>query len=528
MADIKLTPEGPRGSRGHAEPDGSTGPTGPTGSGGGAAGPTGPTGPGGGGSPGTVNVEDEGVLLGMFTTLNFVGAGVTATDAGAGVADVTIPGSALGPGTTNTIPKFTSMVTIGDSSVVDDGAGHVGTTSTFTSVAADGFAISALDGGINSLDQTVGPFMTASLAAGVTNDWDPGPDFPLHAAVRVNGTAPGSTISGLIPVRLGALRFLMNSADSTPLNILHLDPGSLITNRIFCPDGRKVSLPTGGTAVLYCLDDATHGWRFLGLATDLFPVAQIDWLTFGPGIAATLGSASVNDFSPAGFATATRVRVTTPSGGAVITGMDAFTATEPRQDGQVKIIENYGDFTFGQDNPLGFTNYDVASAAPNRFYLPGLSGLSLPIGANAIFIYDLNTPIGGLWKLVAHSGIAKYATNTPHTPTALGATQNDWAPSGLSTHSRFRVFVPATGTNLTGLQAPKDQVDGATILLQNMGDGANTPTATLTLKENDPGSAAANRFYLPGLVDLVLPVAGSVTLVYDAALLLWEAIAVTK
>jgi hypothetical protein len=46
----------------------------------------------GGGGPGTVEVQDEGVAVNSATTLNFIGAGVTATDAGGGVANVTIPG----------------------------------------------------------------------------------------------------------------------------------------------------------------------------------------------------------------------------------------------------------------------------------------------------------------------------------------------------------------------------------------------------------------------------------------------------
>jgi len=48
-------------------------------------GPQGPAGSGG------VD-EDEGSAVGTFDTLNFTGAGVTATDAGGGVTDITIPG----------------------------------------------------------------------------------------------------------------------------------------------------------------------------------------------------------------------------------------------------------------------------------------------------------------------------------------------------------------------------------------------------------------------------------------------------
>lgn len=46
---------------------------------------------GGGGST-TLAVKDEGSAIGSFTTMNFVGAGVTAANAGGGQVDVTIPG----------------------------------------------------------------------------------------------------------------------------------------------------------------------------------------------------------------------------------------------------------------------------------------------------------------------------------------------------------------------------------------------------------------------------------------------------
>lgn len=49
-----------------------------------------------GGGGGGVDVEDETTPLGTFTTLNFTGAGVTATDAGGGVADITISGGGGG------------------------------------------------------------------------------------------------------------------------------------------------------------------------------------------------------------------------------------------------------------------------------------------------------------------------------------------------------------------------------------------------------------------------------------------------
>ena len=81
--------QGERGHDGHDGSDGATGPTGPASTGGtGFTGPTGPTGDGG------VNVNDDGAPIAgnPHSTLNFVGGGVQAIDAGGGVANVTIPG----------------------------------------------------------------------------------------------------------------------------------------------------------------------------------------------------------------------------------------------------------------------------------------------------------------------------------------------------------------------------------------------------------------------------------------------------
>jgi hypothetical protein len=47
---------------------------------------------------GGIAVEDEGILIGQFSTLNFTGAGVVASDAGGGTADITISGGGGGGG----------------------------------------------------------------------------------------------------------------------------------------------------------------------------------------------------------------------------------------------------------------------------------------------------------------------------------------------------------------------------------------------------------------------------------------------
>ena len=88
---------GKRGHRGHDGNDGNdgndgaTGPTGPTG----PTGSTGPTGLTGADGP-AITLQDEGAPVpgGPQDTFNFVGIGVEVTDAGGGIATITIPGAA--------------------------------------------------------------------------------------------------------------------------------------------------------------------------------------------------------------------------------------------------------------------------------------------------------------------------------------------------------------------------------------------------------------------------------------------------
>ncbi len=95
-------------------------------------------------------------------------------------------------------------------------------------------------------------------------------------------------------------------------------------------------------------------------------------------------------------------------------------------------------------------------------------------------------------------------------PTALSANTDNWSPTGLS--SARNVRVDASGAyNLTGISA---QPDGAELWLINVSANA------ITLK-HDQTSTAANRFYLPGSVDLVLNQYASVLIRYDATFSRW-------
>ena len=96
-------------------------------------------------------------------------------------------------------------------------------------------------------------------------------------------------------------------------------------------------------------------------------------------------------------------------------------------------------------------------------------------------------------------------------PTALSADTNDWAPTGLSTASVIRASTTASW-NLTGLTGGSA---GRIIIVHNVG------SFDLVLKDEDAGSAAANRFALDA--DLTLRPDMVAMLQYDATSLRWRA-----
>ena len=79
-------------------------------------------------------------------------------------------------------------------------------------------------------------------------------------------------------------------------------------------------------------------------------------------------------------------------------------------------------------------------------------------------------------------------------PSALGATQDDWSPTGLSTCSVIRVTTGGSGTSLTGIAAGDPDAGRIIVLMVVDGGGA------LTLEDQNAGSAEAHRFAIPAPV----------------------------
>lgn len=136
-------------------------------------------------SGGTVGVEEEGstVTGGPFSTLNFVGAGVTASDLGGGVAEVNIPGGGGGGGGGAGIIGW-PLFTMGSSAGF--GAGYFGGR----------YIVVPEDGNITHIGCFgVGTYGATTVRPGVYSVAGSGPAF-VHTTLLEDGP----TVTGILPL----------------------------------------------------------------------------------------------------------------------------------------------------------------------------------------------------------------------------------------------------------------------------------------------------------------------------------------
>lgn len=130
--------------------------------------------------------------------------------------------------------------------------------------------------------------------------------------------------------------------------------------------------------------------------------------------------------------------------------------------------------------------------------------------------------------VVSYTGGAKITYETPveicgylfycyQTETAWAANQDDWTgPSFAGAEAVVYRIGGTAARNLTGMVA---EADGQVICLLNV------EAYNITLKHDDSGSAAANRFYLPGNLDVILPVGAAAVCWYDPVDTRWAVLA---
>jgi hypothetical protein len=128
-------------------------------------------------------------------------------------------------------------------------------------------------------------------------------------------------------------------------------------------------------------------------------------------------------------------------------------------------------------------------------------------GANTVVIGNSSTVQQHFYatRYLKTEGSMVFASSTP---AAITANQNDYVLTG----SAFQRLNCTTASDITGIAPPTggSHVDGRMIRLVSVG------TATVTLKHNDTGSAAANRIYMHAGNHTSLTVNEWADLVYDS------------
>lgn len=230
-------------------------------------------------------------------------------------------------------------------------------------------------------------------------------------------------------------------------------------------------------------------------------------------VAPDLGPGSFDDYDPWTLAGGTPgsndvIVINTSALGATILGL-----VSTGRRGDILLIEVGGD-------GHGFLTIAHMSSATSqhKIYCPDGANVQVPHGGTVV-LQCLNDTDHG-WRFVAAGTGTRWNAGFPMDVT-LPALTNNWNPwaSSPARARRIRITVPSTGATITGIVASPDTLlnfnPGEIILLENYGDGANTSTATLTIKHYDSGSPTGSRVLTPGLLDVVVPIYGMQPVMFD-------------
>lgn len=220
----------------------------------------------------------------------------------------------------------------------------------------------------------------AALAAGNNNDWNGtgstdthvGVSFATRSFIRVTANT-GAILTGMNPnLPAGASGYLngivkiLENAGSAGILISDEDANSSAGNRFSCPNGSFVLPPKQTQTFIY--DFGSARWRPVAVSA----IASKQTL-YGAITDLTLG-ANVNDYNPAGFAYTQRLRLASAAA-------TALSGMVEQEDGAQRTITAYS-------GGITITHQDAASAARNRFYLPGGANIALAAGQSQQFNYD--------------------------------------------------------------------------------------------------------------------------------------------
>lgn len=152
----------------------------------------------------------------------------------------------------------------------------------------------------------------------------------------------------------------------------------------------------------------------------------------------------------------------------------------------------------------------------NKVTITEASGNTLIAGT--VGVTGVTTTTGGLTSTAAVTSVGNFLGSVIY-PAGITGTVNDWAPTGLSTARTIMEAITGV-TVLTGLTGG---ASGRRV------DICNTGAFTMTFQNDNAGSTAANRFFLPSAADWVLGSSGQscATFVYDSTATRWRMVSKT-
>ena len=355
-------------------------------------------------------------------------------------------------------------------------------------------------------------------------------------------------------------------AGASAQELLPLSADPTTAGGVAAPVGSLGLAVIGGAGFLYNkVGAANTAWGLVAVGSSIPGlVATTTFAQTGVITPAALAGGTTNNYAPAGFATASRMRQN-------VTAASTLTGLAGGVTGQEMTINNINTTAA---NTLTLANANAGSLAANQFLLPSGLDWIIPAGGSVKLRYDgtstawrmeavstNNFPAGALanpgivvgsdptagifinagsptltqasivaasWGAGTFTALGSmtttsgatfntvFTTNGVISPTAFtGAAVNNYAPAGFPACSQIRQDC-SSATSVSGLAAASA---GENIWFYNIN---STTGNTITLLHNSGLSTAGNRFLLPSNASVVIPVGGAVLLTYDGTSAAWR------
>jgi len=366
------------------------------------------------------------------------------------------------------------------------------------------------------------------------NDYDP-TGFGTADEVRLS-TDASRTITGFAaPTGTEQTRKTVINVGSNDLVLAHEDVLSLAANRLVTADAANLTL-TAGQAANIAYDTTTTRWRVLSSPGGGGGSAQTEWTVFTPVLRATTTDPTPGlleaywrregdsmrirywfEYTASNQAGSGTYHIDLPVG----YSLDASKLVDPSETAPVL---GYG-FIWDSSNPTDpptplWPAY--AESIPGIYFLvfgqpAGLSNSGPITPTTGDWIqFEILVPIEG-WAAGGGESGGGGVTESTISPTALSADADDYAPTDWQTATIVRLSTDGSDYDITGFAAPTGDVIRKTLI--NVGG-----TGTITLKNEDTNSTAANRTITsPGSGFAMLP-NDAVELLYDEVSTRWRTV----